>query len=218
MTLREIIKNVQRELPGVEVDGVAGSQTMTAVLNYIRERTGNPPAEIPESQLVLGNGAVTALHARTIQTLATLDAKVKDNFLRFAMLAEATAATYGCDYIAISGTRTWDEQAELKRKSAAGGPQAAAPGYSWHNYGLAVDFGVFLNGGTIYLDGGSASQQQVAERVHAACSVHARDCGLVWGGTFKTRCFDSPHYQFDLGRKTPTAEDRAIFKQKGSLL
>lgn len=218
MNLREIIKNVQRELPGVEVDGVAGSQTMLAVLNCIRSHTGGGYTEIPETQLVIGQGAPTALHERTVLTIGRLDAKAREAFLRFAMLAEATAATFGCDYIAISGTRSMDEQAELRRKSNAGGPHASAPGYSWHNFGLATDWGVFINGGTIYLDGGSASQQALAERVHAACSVHARNCGLVWGGTFKGKSFDSPHYQYDLGHLTPTAADRAKFKKEGSLL
>lgn len=218
MTLREIIKNVQRELPGVEVDGVAGTQTMLAVLDFIRTHQGDGITPIPEDQLVTGSGAPTALHARTTKNIGTLDAKARDGFIRFAQLAEATAATFGCDYIMISGTRTWEEQAELKRKSDAGGPHAAAPGYSWHNFGLAGDFGVFLNGGSIYLDGGSPEQQRLAERVHAACAVHARECGLVWGGTFKGRSFDSPHYQYDLGHLTPTAADRKKFQQEGSLL
>lgn len=218
MTLREITKAVQRELPGVERDGVPGMQTMLAVLNFIRAHQGGAITNIPGEQLVTTDGADTALHARTVNNLSTLDAKARENFLRFAMLAEATAATFGCDYIAISGKRTWEEQAILKSKSDAGGAHAAAPGFSWHNYGLAADFGVFLNGGTIYLDNGTAQQQALAERVHAACSVHARDCGLVWGGTFKGKSFDSPHYQYDLGHKTPTAADRAKFKQEGSLL
>jgi hypothetical protein len=218
MTLREIIKNVQRELPGVEVDGIAGSQTMLAVLDFIRTRQGDGLSPIPDDQVIVGEGAPTALHARTIKTLGTLDAKARERFLQFAMLAEATAATFGCDYIAISGTRTWAEQAEQKRKSDAGGPHAAAPGYSWHNFGLAADFGVFLNGGSIYLDGGVPAQQRLAERVHAACAVHAVACGLVWGGTFKGRSFDSPHYQYDHGHLTPTAPDRAKFQREGSLL
>jgi hypothetical protein len=219
VTLRDIIKNVQRELPGVEVDGVAGTQTMLAVLNALRERRDGLQQTIPGEQLVtMPDGADTALHSRTVKNLGTLDAKAREEFYRFAMLAEATAATFGCDYIAISGTRDWQEQEDLYKKHKAGGPKAAPPGYSWHNYKLAADFGVFLNGGTIYLDGGNAHQKAVAERVHAACSVHARDCGLVWGGTFKGKSFDSPHYQYDLGHKTPTAADRAKFKQEGSLL
>lgn len=218
MTLREIIKNLQRELKGVEVDGIAGTQTMLAALDFIRTRNGDGITPIPEEQLVDLHGAPTMLHARTIATILTLDPKARFAFTRFAQLAEATAATFGCDYIAISGTRSWDDQAELKRKSDAGGPHAATPGYSWHNFGLAADFGVFLGGGSIYLDGGVAAQQRLAERVHAACSVHAVDCGLVWGGTFKGKSFDSPHYQYDLGHLIPTAADRAKFQKEGTLL
>ena len=218
MTLREVVKNLQRELPGVEVDGVAGMQTMLAALDFIRTRQGDGLTPIPEEQTVVLKGAPTALNARTLKTISTLDVKARDRFMRFAMLAEATAATFGCDYIAISGTRTWDEQKELKRKSDAGGPHAAGAGYSWHNFGLATDWGVFLNGGTVYLDGGTAAQQRLAERVHAACAVHAIECGLVWGGGFKGKSVDPPHYQYDLGHLTPTAADRAKFQKEGSLL
>jgi hypothetical protein len=218
MTLREIIKNVQRGLPGVTVDGVAGSQTMIAVLDFIRMHQGDGMTPIAAEQLVQQKGAPAVLHARTLATISTLDPKARDRFIHFAMLAEATAATFGCDYIAISGTRTWEEQALLKKKSDAGGPHAAAPGYSWHNYALASDWGVFMNGGTIYLDNGVAAQQRLAERVHAACAVHAVECGLIWGGTFVGKSFDSPHYQYDLGHLTPTAADRAKFQREGSLL
>lgn len=218
MTLREIIKNVQRMLPGVDVDGVAGSQTMLAVYHHLQAGSGIVPAEIPVEQLVVTAGRDTALNARTLKTIATLDPKARDHFIRFAQLAEATAATFGCDYIAISGYRTWEEQAILKKKSDAGGPHAAAPGYSWHNFALATDWGVFLNDGTIYLDGGTASQQALAEKVHYAVAAHARECGLVHGGTWKGKSCDPPHFQMDMGRSSPNAADRAKFNEKGSVL
>ncbi len=218
MTLREITKNVQRMLPGVEVDGVVGSQTMLAVFHHLQASSGIVPVEIPEEQLVVTHGRNTAIHARTLKTIATLDPKARDNFIRFAQLAEATAATFGCDYIAISGYRTWEEQAILKKKSDAGGAHAAAPGYSWHNFAMATDWGVFLNNGTIYLDSGTKAQQALAEKVHYAVAMHAAACGLVHGGTWKGKSCDPPHYQIDMGRSSPNAADRAKFKAEGSLL
>jgi peptidoglycan L-alanyl-D-glutamate endopeptidase CwlK len=44
-----------------------------------------------------------------------------------------------------SATRTWEEQKKLHEAYVKGGPVAAKAGYSWHNYGLAVDF-VLLRG------------------------------------------------------------------------
>jgi hypothetical protein len=150
--------------------------------------------------------------------IRTLDPKAQANFIRFYLLANATAATFGCEYIAISGYRTWEEQAELKRKSDAGGPHAAAPGYSWHNFAMATDSGVFRLNGKLYLDNGTADQQALAEKVHYAVAVHAKACGLEHGGTWKGRSCDPPHFQIDMGHSVPTAADRAKFKKEGSLL
>lgn len=55
-----------------------------------------------------------------------------------AVLAACRAR--GADYYVTSGTRLWDEQAALRREYLVGkGGRAAAPGYSAHQFGLAVD-------------------------------------------------------------------------------
>lgn len=201
MSLIDDIKTIQRAV-GAKADGVFGPRSAQAVLLELSAKAGLerdlPPAE---------------LDARTLATLATLDAKARPDFEEFMLLAKATAATMGCDYVAISGTRTWEEQAELHRKYKAGGPQAAAPGYSWHNYGVAIDCAVFK--GKIYCDD---TQPALAERVHAACAEHAKPCGLLWGGEFKGKSCDPPHYQVFMSSKTPGAEHRAKFKAEGSVL
>lgn len=52
----------------------------------------------------------------------------------------AACRARGSDYFVTSGTRLWDEQAALRSAYLAGkGGRAAAPGYSAHQFGLAVD-------------------------------------------------------------------------------
>ena len=197
------IKAIQRHV-GAEPDGVFGPVTAQAVLLELSARAGlerdEPPVTIDE---------------RTRSHIATLDAKARERFVQFVHYAKATAATMGCDYIAISGTRTWEEQQELRRKYLKGGPKAAPAGYSWHNFGTALDFGVFQGGGKIYCD---ASKPELAQRVHAACAAHAKACGLEWGGDWKGRDCDPPHYQIDMGHSSPTAADRAKYQKEGSVL
>lgn len=194
------IKSIQRAV-GAEVDGVFGPRTAAAVIREIEGKTQDAREK--------------ELDARTLRAIETLDPKARQRFVDFTLLAKATAATFGCDYIAICGSRTWDEQAALRKKHLAGGPVAAAPGYSWHNYGTALDYGVFQAGGKTYCD---AANPALAKRVHAACAVHAESCGLEWGGTWMGKNCDPPHYQIDMGRSSPTAEDRVSYKQKGSVL
>lgn len=205
MNLRDSIKTIQRAV-GAEVDGVLGPQTVQAILRELSRVGILEPTVIPK----------TDLDARSVNFLMTLDPKAREPMTHFLLLAKATAATYGCEYIVVSGTRTWEEQTELKRKSDAGGPHAAAAGFSWHNFATAIDCGLFV--GKIYLDGGSAAQQALAEKVHYAVAVHAKDCGLEHGGTWKGKSCDPPHFQIDMGHSSPTAADRAKFKREGSVL
>jgi peptidoglycan LD-endopeptidase CwlK len=205
MNQRDSIKTIQRAV-GAEPDGVMGPATLAAILREFARVGILAPTVIPD----------TDLDARTLKYLATLDAKAQEPMAHFMRLAKATAATFGCEYVVISGTRTWNEQAELKRKSDAGGPHAAPPGYSWHNFGTAIDCGVFLAG--IYLDDGSSTQQALANKVHYAVAMHARDCGLEHGGTWKGKSCDPPHFQIDMGHSSPTSADRAKFKREGSVL
>ncbi len=211
--LRETIKGIQRAV-GVDTDGVFGPVTAKRVLASL-----NKDIEQPDSgNTLVSNSAVLMLDGRSISTLAHVDPKAVEPFRKFLCLAKATAATMGCDYRAISGYRSWEEQADLYAKSQAGGPHAARPGYSWHNFGTAIDCGVFQADGKIYLDDGSAAQQQLAERVHAAVAAHAHECGLEWGGTWKGKSCDPPHFQIDMGSSSPTSAHRESYKAKGSVL
>lgn len=207
MNLRGDIRNIQR-LVGAEADGVFGPDTARRVLAEL-SRVGLANPEIVPAG---------TLDGRSLAIVETLDEQARERFAQFLRLAKATAAAMGCDYIAISGTRTMAAQLELYRKWKAGGPKAAAPGYSWHNFGTAIDCGAFKGDGKIYLDGGSREQQVLADKVHRAVSAHAAACGLEWGGDWRGQSCDPPHFQLDMGHSSPSAADRLRFKEEGSVL
>jgi peptidoglycan L-alanyl-D-glutamate endopeptidase CwlK len=194
MSLVEDIKTIQRHV-GAEVDGIFGPRTAAKVLAELQKDSSDghrPPLQ--------------ELDARTLKTIGTLDPKAQAAMTTFALLAKATAATLGCDYVAISGHRTWAEQDELYER----GVTLARGGESNHNFGIAADFAVFR--GKVYLDD---SKPELARRVHAACAAHAKDCGLEWGGDWK-RFVDPPHYELATG--LTLAAKCKLYKERGSVL
>ena len=216
MSLPDTIKLIQGEL-GAERDGVFGPVTAAAVLLALHQRNLANPADslAPKTPLT---PATLLFDDRSEATLATLDPRAQPLFREFLCLAKATAATFGCDYCLISGYRSWEEQAALYAQGrTAPGPRVthAGPGYSFHNFKVAADAGVFS--GKMYLDGGNAWQQAKASQVHAACAHHAEACGLLCGATWSSLP-DEPHYQVDTGTDSPTDADRATFLEKGSIL
>jgi peptidoglycan L-alanyl-D-glutamate endopeptidase CwlK len=98
----------------------------------------------------------------------------------------------GIDARVISGTRSYAEQDALYRQGRDGrpGPRVtnARPGQSLHNFGLAVDLGVFQGGR--YL-----SESPLYDRA-GEISVGVK--GLEWGGSWRS-LKDRPHYQLATG-------------------
>lgn len=183
---------------GVERDGVFGPRTAAAVLRLLQAAADTDSVgETP-----------TLLDARTMEHIASLDPKCRERFVQFALLAKATAATFGCDYMMIEGHRTWEEQDVLFAKRPR--VTKAAGGYSNHNFGIAGDFGVFR--GKTYLD---ESNKALGAQVHAACAVHARKLGFEWGGDWKT-LKDFPHYEISTGLSL--GAKRLLYKKEGSVL
>lgn len=72
---------------------------------------------------------------RTIDTLRTTQGR-RANFKRFV---NAVYGELGILLLAYSGQRTYDQQWKLRLAYLGGGARAAAPGYSWHPYGRAID-------------------------------------------------------------------------------
>lgn len=207
MNFIDTTKAIQRHV-GAEPDGVFGPLTAGKVLAELQRGAAGQdmPLSPPEH---------ASLDARSAKVIESLDPKCREQFTDFLLLCKATAATFGCDYRLISGYRSWEEQDALYKQK----PKVtnARGGYSFHNFGIAADGGCFQQDGAVYLDGGTIAQQALAEKIHTACAVHAKACGLVWGGAW-TGFKDPPHWQVNLGRATPNDEDRALYKAKGSIL
>ena len=117
--------------------------------------------------------------------------------------AVAKAERLGVQVRIIGGTRTYAEQDELyaQGRTVAGKRVTnARGGYSWHNFGLAWDFGVFSGDGKRYITDGEQ---------YAALGALARAVpGLEWGGDWKG-FRDMPHVQ--LKRFASVAEAREVF-------
>lgn len=149
---------------------------------------------------------------RTEKYLATLDPRGVEKFRRFIVEAKAIAARLGCEYIAISGNRTWEEQDNLYAQGRTKPGKIvtkAKAGQSNHNFGIALDFGVFRGGR--YLDDSSPKE---ADKVHAAVAAHAAAYGLDAGHFWKFQ--DSPHFEIATG--LTLAQKRTRYAKTGSVL
>lgn len=148
------------------------------------------------------------LDARTVKNIATLDPKARLIFQGFAQEAKIIAEEMGCDYVGISGHRTWEEQDRLFTQRPR--VTRAAGGQSNHNFGIAMDFGVFQ--GRVYLD---EANPELAERVHKAVAKTAYRHGLEWGGDW-VKFPDIPHFEIETGLSM--TQKRNVYKKRGSVL
>lgn len=132
----------------------------------------------------------------TLQTILPAAQRVMRELLALLRYARFDAR-------AISGTRTYAEQAELfaigRRGDGRGTVTNARPGQSLHNFGIAIDVGIF-EGGKYLGD----------SPLYAKAGAIGREIpGLEWGGdwhSFK----DLPHYQLATGLSL--GELRAAFE------
>jgi peptidoglycan L-alanyl-D-glutamate endopeptidase CwlK len=197
MSLRDQIKKIQ-SLVGATADGLFGPTTARKVIAAL------------QPDIILEEGA---LDNRTKRNLSTLEPKAQDKFRKFIFHAKSIAASLGVDYVAISGTRGREEQNGLYAKGrAAPGKKVtnARYGYSNHNFGIALDFGVFAD--RKYLD---SSDPKRAAGVHRSVAEVADQYGIEWGGNWRT-FKDYPH--FEIKTKLSTAEKRARLYAGESIL
>lgn len=107
------------------------------------------------------------------------------------------------------GMRTWDEQQALYDKGRiTPGPivTEARPGYSYHQYGLAVDVVPLMPLGPNW---------NVTDPVWQKIVAAGLDQGLVSGSAWKT-FKDWPHFQLTGALPvSPTAEIRALYNTEG---
>lgn len=128
------------------------------------------------------------LDDRSERNIATLHPDIHQRAATFIAAAKNLASQRGLDVKCICGLRTWEEQAALYAKGrTAPGPivTKAQPGASMHNYGLAIDIGVFSKDGKTY-HGDHALYRELGPL--------GESLGFEWGGRWKFN--DEPHYQF----------------------
>lgn len=142
---------------------------------------------------------------RTIENLGSLNKKALAKLEPFVTAAEEAMAKHAVTVEVISGLRSWDAQAALYAQGRTKpGPivTKARPGSSWHNYGLAIDLGLFKDG--IYLDD---KQPILADKLYAELGKIAAAMGIEWAGTWKSFS-EGPHFQVTFGLTLAQARER----------
>lgn len=159
--------------PGA-VDGIMGPKTRAAAERWDVEATKERDRH-------------SSFDSRSEENLASLLPEAQGKIRQWMELAVPRATELGVEVRLICGTRTYAEQdAEYAKGRTAPGAKVtnARGGYSWHNFGLAADFGVF-KGKTYLADG-----PQYDELGRLARQIP----GLEWGGDW-TSFKDRPHIQ-----------------------
>ncbi len=164
--------------PGV-IDGIRGKNTKAAEARW--------EAACEASKTELG-----AFDERSEKNLATIIPQAQVAVRKWLALAVVEAEKHGVSVKLIDGTRSYAEQNKLYAKR----PKVtnARGGYSWHNFGLAVDFGVFRR------------KEYLAEsNMYTVLGALARKVdGLEWGGDW-TSFKDYPHIQLRMFATTAAA-------------
>jgi peptidoglycan L-alanyl-D-glutamate endopeptidase CwlK len=128
---------------------------------------------------------------RSAKVISTLLLKVQPVFANLLIELKKHYQEKGLECKYISGTRTYEEQAAIYAKGrTAPGPivTKARGGESNHNFGIAVDVGLFLPDGR-YL-GDTPFYRDIGKIV-------ATFPTLEWGGDWKF--IDEPHIQWKTG-------------------
>lgn len=168
--------------PGA-IDGICGKKTQAAAAQW--------DIEARQAKREYGE-----FDERTEGVLATLLPEAQKRMREWLLLVDDIAFRKGLQIKLIDGTRSYAEQDKLYAKRPR--VTKAKGGYSWHNFGLAADFGVFCGKNYITDDKTYIPYGQLAREVK----------GLEWGGDWKS-FVDIPHIQ--LNKFSSLAEARSIF-------
>lgn len=147
---------------------------------------------------------------RTIENLAGLNRKFKAQAESFLVACEPICERHGITIEVISGLRSWAQQSALYAQGRTKpGPivTKARAGSSWHNYGLAIDLGLFAGGK--YLD---SADPKRADRIYRELGALAASMGIEWAGNWKSFP-EGPHFQNRFGMTL--AELRAKMESVG---
>ena len=165
MTAQQMVIEIQKAL-GVPADGICGPFTIAAIYDKI---VGESKIE-PE------------VDDRSAMNISTLHKKLQSIAKEFVIRCKKA----GLGVKIICGLRSYAEQAELFAKGRTQPGRRvtnAGPGQSMHNFGLAFDVGVFVDGK--YLP---ESPQ------YLSAGAIGKELGLRWGGDFKS-IKDEPHFE-----------------------
>jgi peptidoglycan L-alanyl-D-glutamate endopeptidase CwlK len=146
-----------------------------------------------------GEGGGEMIDARSQKNLDTLLPKVKPVMEAFVIEAKKHFQEKGVDCIVICGTRTYAEQDRLyaQGRTAPGNiVTKARGGESRHNFGLAIDIGLFVN--KKYLED-SPFYDHIGPIV-------AKFPQLEWGGNWKF--VDEPHVEYRTGLSLAQMRER----------
>lgn len=168
----DLIREVQQAL-GVQVDGVAGRATWTAIHKRL----------FPATQMPVVESELSKQEIRSRDSILSLDPKIQN----MAWLVLEGCLNAGFVAHAISGTRTYAEQDELyaQGRTKPGKIVTNAPaGFSNHNFALAFDIGIFTESGA-YLE-----ESPLYDRAGAI----GKTCGWLWGGDWQRQ--DKPHFEW----------------------
>jgi peptidoglycan L-alanyl-D-glutamate endopeptidase CwlK len=147
---------------------------------------------------------------RTLENLASLNKKARAKLEPFVICAQELMAKRNVTVEVISGLRSWQQQAALfaqGRTKPGRIVTKARPGSSWHNFGLAIDLGLFQAG--VYLD---EKKPALAEALYNQLGNLAAKMGIEWAGNWKSFP-EGPHFQVTFGLSL--AEARARMQDTG---
>lgn len=150
-----------------EVDGIAGAKTQRAAEQWVKEH----------AKIRIRQGELDERTERNLATVCPEVAQAVRAWIRDKVNPYCRHAGLVCKV--IEGSRTVAAQNALGK-----GVTNASGGNSFHNYGLAIDIGLFR--GNEYLTG-----DREYRNLHTVCGDPE---GMMWGGKFKS-ITDTPHYQ-----------------------
>lgn len=151
-------------------------------------------------QTTAAETAWESFYVETAKAIGAFDARTEGNIFTLLPKAQVAArrfmlASRGTPFVVkiLSGTRTYAEQDALfaKRPKVTN----ARGGQSNHNFGIAWDVGIFVNGD--YYEGGNAKEEKAYDLL-AKIELAAQK-GIEWGGNWKS-IVDKPHYQLATGK------------------
>jgi peptidoglycan L-alanyl-D-glutamate endopeptidase CwlK len=152
---------------------------------------GDAVASPPEVQF-----SAPQFSARTQGNLSGLNKRALSVLAAFVVEAQTAMVKHGVTVEVISGFRSWQRQAELYAQGRTKPGKIvtkAKPGSSWHNYGLAIDLGLFKDGQ--YLD---SENPRLADKLYRELGDLAATMGIEWAGTWKSFT-EGPHFQVTFG-------------------